>query len=425
MTKSRRSPSDLILHIHPRTIPIQTLRFTLSWGLGGMALVLVLVLFTTGMLLLTSYQPSIFTAYESVETLASATRFGGWIRNTHHWSGNLLVMVSILHLMRVTLTGGFTLGRRLNWAVGLLLLFCVLLANFTGYLLPWDQLAYWAITICTSMLSYIPWIGEHLATVIRGGSEISHQTLSNFFVIHVGILPPVFMGLCLYHFWLVRRAGGLVQCSTKNSDKAERITTLPHLVVRELATALFLIGGVLLFSTFINAPLLEQANPGMSPNPAKAPWYFLGFQELLLHLHPLFATTIWPLLFISFLFLIPFIAGDPKCAGVWFGSRAGFKIILLWGILGFLFAISLVAGDFFFSIPRDPGQSQFTKDLISTLSILLIPVGLSYVLKKRSTVGAGELAMAGVTMLLVLMVTLTCVGIWFRGAEMALIFPWS
>ncbi|NOR49859.1 MAG: cytochrome bc complex cytochrome b subunit, partial [Desulfuromonadales bacterium] len=142
--KSRRSFSDFLLHLHPRTVPQETLRLTLSWGLGGMAAMLVGLLFLTGILLLLTYQPSTDSAYTSILTLTREVRFGLWIRNIHHWSANLLVVIAMLHLLRIVLTGAFGPGRRLNWIIGLFLLFLLLSANFTGYLLPWDQLAYWA-----------------------------------------------------------------------------------------------------------------------------------------------------------------------------------------------------------------------------------------------------------------------------------------
>ena len=208
MTKSRRSFSDFLLHLHPRTVPEETLRFNLSWGLGGMAAVLVGLLFVTGILLLLTYQPSIDSAYTSILTLTREVRFGLWVRNIHHWSANLLVVVAVLHLLRVVLTGAFGPGRRLNWIIGLILLFLLLSAKFTGYLLPWDQLAYWAVTICTSMLGYVPLAGVWLQELFRGGVEIGPATLANFFVLHVAFIPGTLFILLLWHFWLVRRAGG-------------------------------------------------------------------------------------------------------------------------------------------------------------------------------------------------------------------------
>ena len=132
MPKSRRSITDLILHLHPQTVPRETLRLTLSWGLGGMAAVLVGLLFLTGILLLLVYQPSIDHAYNSILVMTREVPFGLWVRNIHHWSANLLVIVVFLHLLRTFFTGAFHGARQFNWVIGVLLLLGVLASNFTG-----------------------------------------------------------------------------------------------------------------------------------------------------------------------------------------------------------------------------------------------------------------------------------------------------
>jgi len=165
-----RNPFDaLILHLHPPTVPARTLRFSLTWGLGGMALVLVALLGLTGILLLFAYDPSPGGAYESIERLQSEVPFGPLVRAVHHWSANFLVVIAFLHLLRVFFTGAFTGPRQFNWVIGLGLFFFVLASNLTGYLLPWDQRAFWAVTICTSMLAYIPLAGPWLRELRRGG----------------------------------------------------------------------------------------------------------------------------------------------------------------------------------------------------------------------------------------------------------------
>jgi quinol-cytochrome oxidoreductase complex cytochrome b subunit len=144
--------NTLILHFRPRIVPERTLRFTLTWGLGGMAVVLVFMLMGTGLLLKFAYEPFPGRAYDSIAQLQNDVLFGQLIRNIHHWSANLLLVVVFLHFLRVFFTGAFHPPRQFNWIFGLALFVTVLLSNFTGYLLPWDQLAYWAITICTGML---------------------------------------------------------------------------------------------------------------------------------------------------------------------------------------------------------------------------------------------------------------------------------
>ena len=143
----RRYLNTFILHFRPRNVPEPTLQFTLTWGLGGMASVLVILLIGTGLLLKFFYIPSPEKAYESVLYLQNAVLFGRFIRNIHHWSANLLLVVVFLHFMRVFFTGAFHPPRQFNWVIGLGLFFTVLLSKFTGYLLLWDQLSFWAVTI--------------------------------------------------------------------------------------------------------------------------------------------------------------------------------------------------------------------------------------------------------------------------------------
>jgi len=427
MQKSRRSITDLFLHLHPQTVPRETLRLTLSWGLGGMAAVLVSLLFLTGILLLLTYQPSTDHAYTSILILTREVHFGLWVRNIHHWSANLLVVIAVLHLVRVVLTGGFGPGRRLNWVIGLFLLFLLLSSNFTGYLLPWDQLAYWAVTICTSMFGYIPICGLWLQELFRGGVEIGQATLANFFVLHVAFIPGTLLILLLWHFWLVRRAGGLVQVAQNDSEDipVQRVPTVPNLIVREAAVGLSLMAFVVVLAIVWNAPLLEQANPGMSPNPAKAPWYFLGFQELLLHLHPVFAVFIWPLLGAAALLCVPFWRDSALPTGLWFGSERGRKLAI-WTVSGGALATLMIilADNLLLHSGEAVAESTLvTRGLLPTALLLVLLVGIYFMLVKKLKYTRAEAVMVGILLLLVVLTVCTIIGVWFRGPEMHLVWP--
>ncbi len=320
--------NGLLLHFRPRTVPQRTLRFTLTWGLGGMAVVLVSMLFLTGLMLKFAYQPVPDRAYESIVRLQNVVYFGQLIRNIHHWSGNALLLVVFLHFLRVFFSGAFHSGRQFNWVLGLVMFLLTLASNFTGYLLPWDQLAFWAVTICTGMLEYIPGIGIGLQTLIRGGADIGPATLSIFFAIHTAIIPAGLIILMPFHFWRVRKARGLViprRSDDDPQDRGEAVATIPNLIVRELVVASVLIALILVFSILFNAPLEGKANPGLSPNPTKAPWYFSGLQELLLHFHPLFAVLVIPAVIVGLLLLLPYLRYDADTAGVWFVSYRGRK----------------------------------------------------------------------------------------------------
>jgi quinol-cytochrome oxidoreductase complex cytochrome b subunit len=265
-----------------------------------MAVVLVLLQLGTGLLLRFAFEPTPTGAYESIRSLQNDVPFGQLIRNLHHWCANLLALTAFLHMLRVFLTGAFQAPRQFNWIIGLMMFGVVLGTNFTGYLLPYDQLAYWAVTVSTGMLEeYVPIVGERLQEAIRGGKEIGPATLRIFFAIHTALAPAILVLLMGFHFWRIRKAGGLVIPRRPGEEHVEnpvRVPVLPNLLLREVVTALALIACVLMLAVFFNAPMGDAANPGLSPNPTKAPWYFAGLQELLLHLHPTFAVFVIPLL---------------------------------------------------------------------------------------------------------------------------------
>ncbi len=196
-----------VLHLRPVRVRRSTLRYTHTFGLGGSSLVLIGLMVATGVLMILVYEPTPDLAYESVAGLESSYLFGGLVRNIHHWSANILVAVVLAHMLRVFFTGGWHGQRRFDWVIGLALLAFVLAANFTGYLLPWDQLAYWAVTICTSMLGYVPWVGGWLQGVARGGPEIGRATLVIFYAFHTTLIPVALVLLMGFHFWRVRKAG--------------------------------------------------------------------------------------------------------------------------------------------------------------------------------------------------------------------------
>jgi quinol-cytochrome oxidoreductase complex cytochrome b subunit len=288
--RMRMVVDSLILHIHPAKVVVSSLKWNYTWGLGGLDGLLMTILGLTGIVLINNYTPAAPQAYLDILELNSNVWFGELIRNLHHWSANLLIVVSVLHLIRVFITGAYRPPRELNWLIGVAMLLLVIGANFTGYLLPWDQLAYWAITVGTSIISYVPLIGNWLSRLILGGPEVGANTLLNFYSMHISFIPLLIFGLMSYHFWRVRKDGGLTLPNKMNQTeepKIERVTTIPHLVRREVIFAIVWIAIILVFAMLVPAPLEGIANPDVSPNPAKAPWYFMGLQELLLHFHPL------------------------------------------------------------------------------------------------------------------------------------------
>ena len=421
---------NLILHIHPRILPEQTLKFTLTWGLGGMAFLLVLLQIVTGILLMFVYEPSPGKAYESILVLQNDVFFGQYIRNIHYWSANLLVVVVFLHLLRVYFTGAFYRPRQFNWILGSCLLFFVLLSNFTGYLLPWDQLAFWAITICTGMFEYIPGLGMWLQKVIRGGSEVGSTTLLIFFTLHTSIIPFCLILFMAFHFWHVRRAGGVVM--PRHSDKEQEmepnyVYTIPNLVFRELAVALVLIAFIFVFSIFFDVSLADHANPGMSPNPTKAPWYFAGIQEMLLHIHPLFAVFIIPAAALLGLMILPYLPYQTDATGVWFVSRVGQKTALLAAVVALVFTPTIIILDEFV-VHINAGSTglspAISHGLLPTLSLLLAVVLFYLLVRKKFTAKRNESVQAVFVMLTVAFVVMTVTCALFRGEGMKLMWPW-
>ena len=281
--KREKSRFGLILHLHPRKVKASTLRFTLTFGLGGMAALLVVIQVVTGLLLKFHYEPSPENAYNSILNLQESLLFGKMLRNIHHWSAIAFVWVAFLHMLRTAFTGAYRPPRDGTWITGLALMLLVVLSNFTGYLLPWDQLSYWAVTVGTSLLSYIPLAGEPIRRALLGGAEVGQPTLTNFFNLHTGVIPLMIIALMTWHFWRIRRAGGVIVAD--RDKESPMVDTKPHLVNREFVVAITLLAAIFIISSLLDAPLRERANPAFSPNPAKAPWYFMGLQELLIHFH--------------------------------------------------------------------------------------------------------------------------------------------
>lgn len=414
--------SSFFLHIHPKKVSAEALRFTLSFGLGGMAATLVFLLFISGIFQIFLYTPDTTEAYGSILSMYERGTFGGWTRNIHYWSANLLVVITFCHCCRVFLTGAFAERRRSNWFVGLFLFGLVLFANFSGYLLPWDQLAFWAVTIFTSMIRYLPFIGEGLVQILRGGSEIGPSTLSNFYTLHTTILPFCFVVILIFHFWQIRKAGGLATQEKSKTVKQPMLPVVPDLIARELALGLSLIAVILLFSSLFDAPIDQIANPGMSPNPSKAAWFFMGLQELLLHLHPTYAVCVVPLLVMLFLIVLPYLPNASLPHGIWFGGRKGMSLAIKACIFSGVFTFLMVVIDEKFRFARETGLNDFiTGGIVPILGMLFIYIGGYFFLRKKHNFSLAETLMASFVFSVTGVICLTIIGIWFRGPGMRLL----
>jgi quinol-cytochrome oxidoreductase complex cytochrome b subunit len=427
----RRLFNSLILHFRPRNVQEETLRWTLTWGLGGMAVVLVFLLLGTGVLLKFVYQPLPEKAYESILHLQNEVLFGRLIRNIHHWSANALILVAFLHLLRVFFTGAFHPPRQFNWVLGAASFLVILLSNFTGYLLPWDQLAFWAITICTGMLEYIPGIGLWIQNLIQGGPEVGPGTLSNFYAIHTAILPAFLIILMPFHFWRIRKAGGLViprKPEQSADDRGRSVPAIPNLLLREIVVALVLLASVLVFSMLFNAPLGDKANPGLSPNPTKAPWYFMGIQEMLLHFHPFFALFVIPALMLVALLALPYVDYQMNTAGVWFASTKARKMAFVAALTALIGTpLAIVADEYLIELAaRLPAIPTWVTNGLVPFALLVAVVTAFHLLMQRKYRASNTEGVQMVfVLLLVAFLVLTITGIWFRGTGMKLMWPWA
>ena len=411
----------IFLHFHPSKISKPALRFNRTFGLGGMAALLIVVQIFTGILLRFYYIPSPAEAYDSIVFMKKEVLFGPFIRNIHYWSGVFLLLIAFLHFLRVFFTGACRELRKINWLFGLFLLALVVLANFTGYLLPWDQLAFWAITVSTNIIGYLPLAGDSLRNLIVGGRELNADTLQTFFTFHTAVLPFLLLTLVLYHFWRVRKAGGILLPET--DEKPDMVPVMPNLVFRELVVALVLVAVLFMFAALFNAPLLEKANPAYSMNPTKAPWYFAGVQELLMHFHPFFAAFIIPLSVAVFMAWIPFVKYEEPANGRWFISRKGKHSS---GSAALFAAIITISGILFnayvlnFEIIMRGIAAFISNGIIPLVILLILMTGFYRFYLRRFTLSKAELVQVLFVFIIVSFIVLTIIGIFFRGKDMEL-----
>ncbi len=203
--------TSVFLHLHPTRIHKTHVRITHTYCLGGLSFFMFLGLTVTGVMLMFYYVPSVDRAYNDVAALETNVRFGILIRNLHRWMAHAMVITVLLHMMRVFYMGAYKPPREFNWVVGVILLVLTLLLSFTGYLLPWDQLALWAITVGTNIGGAAPVLGGQTRFVLIGGFEVSQPALIRFYTLHVIGLPLLAAIFMSVHFWRIRRDGGLAR----------------------------------------------------------------------------------------------------------------------------------------------------------------------------------------------------------------------
>ncbi len=399
---SKAVADNFFLHIHSAKVHDRTLKFRTTLGLGLLSFFMFIILVVTGVLLMFYYVPTPAEAYNRMLDLRGAVFFGDILRNLHRWAAHAMVLLVVLHMVRVFLTGAHKAPREFNWCIGVVLLLLTLFMSFTGYLLPWDQLAYWAIVVGTSIAGYAPVVGKSMQFVLLGDYSVGGEALLRFYVLHCVALPAVLLALVGAHFWRIRKDGGLARphgneegdssntkatvshmqpgeapsferfparagktyglmCVVERSSPATKVEpecqvqSWPAALNRELALFVISLLVLSIFALIFKAPLEDPANPLHPPNPAKAPWYFLGLQELVSY------DAFWggigiPGILVLLALLAPYLEWRKGGEGVWFHrsrSAANWMFLTIMLTLGILTIIgSLFRGvNWQFTVP--------------------------------------------------------------------------
>jgi cytochrome b-561 len=201
--------NNLFLHIHSVKVRKHSIKPTYTFGLGVISVILFVVLVVTGIMLMFYYVPSTKEAYNRILDLRSSVEFGFLLRNMHKWAAEAMVVVVVLHMARVFFTGAYKPPREFNWGVGVILFLITIGLSYTGYVLPWDQLAFWGATIGAQIAGYVPVIGDSISQYLLGGETMGGEALIRFYVLHVAVLPALMTILIAVHLWRIRKDGGL------------------------------------------------------------------------------------------------------------------------------------------------------------------------------------------------------------------------
>ncbi len=331
-------------HLHPPSIPAAQSRFSYTLGAGGAALFLSFILLVTGLLEMYYYVPTPEQAAISVETINTLLPFGSLIRNLHFWAAQFLVLVMTIHLLRVTLTGAYAPPRRFNHLLGVGLLIFILLLNFTGYVLRWDEGIHWALVVGANLLKTVPWIGDGLYYFVIGGTEPGAATLTRFYAWHIFGLMLGAVILMVWHTFRVRRDGGIAippPTDRKETERISRFDLLRREVLAMTITAVILI----LFSLFVPAPIEQPISEiNVMTGSSQAPWFFLWVQQLLKFGDPFLLGILTPVLVVVVLGLLPYILPNAKSEelGKWFprGNRIAQVLAVL--IMAVILALTIL-----------------------------------------------------------------------------------
>ena len=471
-TRSTFVFGNLFLHLHAVRTHRWSLRWRSTWGLGIAAMAAFLITLITGVLLMFYYKPYPDAAYLSIKDIHFVVPTGRFIRNIHRWAANLMVVVVLLHMARAFYTAAYRAPREFNWLIGMALLVTTLGLSFTGYLLPWDQLAYWAITIGANIAQSPREITDALGVtelfdpgglqklLLLGSDIVGEEALIRFYLLHVMLLPLVLAALAAVHFWRIRKDGGLTRPAdadrrlgpppgenypvfteepTKTYHLAaivrgrtpavgdgpeQTVPSMPHLMYAEAGVFMFTVFICLALALISDAPLKELASPAVPENPAKAPWYFLGLQELVSFSAFMGGIGI-PTIVMLGLGLIPYLDREEAGTGEWFGGPGGLRVVLLSAIVGLGAALAVETLAIRFGWLREwfPAIPQLLITAVNpgTLLTAIYAAYSAWLVRRYNSTRAGALGLF--TCFLCGFILLTLIGTYFRGPNWN--FYWS
>ncbi len=474
--------TNLFLHIMPTRMHWYSLRIRATLGLGVISLALFFLLIATGIPLMIYYKPSVDQAYDSMKEIQYIVPTGRFVRNVHRWAAHGMVLCVMLHMARAFYTSAYKAPRQFNWVVGMILFVLTLALSFTGYLLPWDQLAYWAVTIGSEIaqsprevtdalgITELCDIGGFQKRLILGANHVGQEALTRFYLLHVMVLPLAMSVFLAVHFWRIRKDGGLTRpasadelpptktstpysvLSTQNPivnsasnspsktyglmavvrgktpmvDRsiANTVPTYPNGLYAIAALTMLTLAVSLALGYFFDAPLTELANPLVPENPAKAPWYFLGLQELVSYSAFMGGVAI-PAIVVLGLMCVPYLDRERQEIGVWFSGPQGKRIC--WNTA--IFTAAVVVSMLIFTVNYgwlrtwSPEIPQIVITLINpgTVMLAIFTLWSLFVMKTTNSTRLGALALF--TCFLVAFVILTYFATVHRGPNWD--FYWS
>jgi cytochrome b6 len=284
---SRYNISPVKTFIQHKKVPVH--RFSFFYYLGGITLFLFIVQVITGILLLMYYKPGEDSAFESVRFIVTEVNFGWLIRNVHSWSANLMILFAFAHMFSVFFTKAYKNPRELTWVSGIVLLVIAMGFGFSGYLLPWNELAFFATKVGTDIAGVIPFIGDTIKEVLRGGDDVTGATLSRFYGIHVAILPLITTFFLVLHLFFVQKQGMHEPASfkKKSEDKKRYTPFFPNFVLKD-ALLWIIVFNILIFLALIFPWELGLKADPLAPAPGgiKPEWYFMFMFQTLKYIPP-------------------------------------------------------------------------------------------------------------------------------------------